>query len=224
MVVLGANLADAKGGPPRGTSATAEEQELLQATGPAGPQLVTQAQALEQQVGITTDSDVLTASNVGAAASELRASMSDLAKLITAGSYVAGVAFALGAIAKFQAHKINPTQVPISHGIVLLFIAAALIFLPAIFGGTGTGAPVDPRALPSPISGSDLLAAIGPVLREARAAGLTREGKRGPLLPSDATAKITTALEAHGASGRGLDAATAMGVLAAGAIVAGARA
>jgi intracellular multiplication protein IcmD len=65
-------------------------------------------------------------------------SLSDLAKLIAAGSYVGGLGFALGAIMKFKAHKDNPTQIPVGTPIALLFIAAALIFLPTIFSSTGT--------------------------------------------------------------------------------------
>jgi intracellular multiplication protein IcmD len=61
--------------------------------------------------------------------------LSDLAKLITAGSYVAGMGFAIGAILKFKAHKDNPTQVPISMPIALIFIAAALIFAPSVYNG-----------------------------------------------------------------------------------------
>lgn len=63
--------------------------------------------------------------------------ISALAKLITAGSYVAGLGFALGAILKFKAHKDNPTQSSLSTPIALLFIAAALIFIPAIFQTSG---------------------------------------------------------------------------------------
>lgn len=64
-------------------------------------------------------------------------SIGSLATLITAGAYVAGFGFALGAILKFKAHKDNPTQTPLSKPIVLLFVAAALIFLPSIFKSTG---------------------------------------------------------------------------------------
>lgn len=56
-----------------------------------------------------------------------------LAPLITAGSYVGGLGFAIGAIMKFRQHKDNPTQQPISVPIALLFIAAALIFIPSVF-------------------------------------------------------------------------------------------
>lgn len=74
---------------------------------------------------------------IGSLASNVTQSMSNLAKLITAGSYVAGFGFAIGAILKFKAHKDNPTQIPVGTPIALIFIAAALIFLPAIFGVAG---------------------------------------------------------------------------------------
>jgi hypothetical protein len=61
-----------------------------------------------------------------------------LAQLITAASYVAGLGFGIAAIAKFKAHKDNPTQ-PVGSGIALLFVAAALIFTPSVFkAGGGT--------------------------------------------------------------------------------------
>lgn len=75
--------------------------------------------------------------SVGDLASNVLDSMSNLAKLITAGSYVAGFGFAMGAILKFKAHKDNPQQIPIGTPIALLFIGAALIFIPAIFGTAG---------------------------------------------------------------------------------------
>lgn len=71
---------------------------------------------------------------IGSAASNVTQSMAQIAKLITAGSYVAGFGFAVGAILKFKAHKDNPTQIPVGTPIALIFIAAALIFLPSIFG------------------------------------------------------------------------------------------
>lgn len=64
--------------------------------------------------------------------------LASLAQAITASSYVAGMGFALAAILKFQSHKPNPTtQVPVGTAIALLFIAAALLFIPAIFSTTG---------------------------------------------------------------------------------------
>jgi intracellular multiplication protein IcmD len=70
-------------------------------------------------------------------ASSMTGSFNSVAKLITAGSYLAGLGFSIGAIMKFKQHKDNPTQVPIGTPIALVFIAAALLFLPTILGVTG---------------------------------------------------------------------------------------
>lgn len=74
---------------------------------------------------------------VGGMASKITESFSSLTKLITAGSYLAGLGFSIGAIMKFKQHKDNPTQIPIGTPIALVFISAALLFLPSILGVTG---------------------------------------------------------------------------------------
>lgn len=76
-------------------------------------------------------------SGIGSVASNVTRNLEGLAKLITAASYVAGMAFAVGAIVKFKAHKDNPTQIPIGTPIALLFVGAALIFIPTIFKVSG---------------------------------------------------------------------------------------
>lgn len=89
-------------------------------------------------------------SGIGGVASQVTTNLAAIAKLITAGSYVVGMAFAVGAIVKFKAHKDNPTQIPIGTPIALLFVAAALIFIPTVFkvggstlfGASGTVAGV----------------------------------------------------------------------------------
>lgn len=75
--------------------------------------------------------------DIGAVASQVTDSLGSLAKLITFGSYVAGMGFAVGAILKFKAHKDQPQQIPVGTPIALIFIAAALIFLPNIFSVAG---------------------------------------------------------------------------------------
>lgn len=75
--------------------------------------------------------------NVGAVADTVTESLGGIARLITAGAYVAGMAFMVGAIVKFKAHKDNPTQIPIGTPIALLFVGAALIFIPTVFGVGG---------------------------------------------------------------------------------------
>lgn len=74
---------------------------------------------------------------LGTVAYQVTSQLGNVAKLITAGSYVAGFGFAVAAIVKFKAHKDNPTQVHLSMGVVLLFVAAGLMFLPSVFKATG---------------------------------------------------------------------------------------
>lgn len=65
-------------------------------------------------------------------ASTITSSLSNLGKLITAGSYLAGLGFAIASSFKFKQHKDNPTQIPVGTPIALVFIAAALLFLPSL--------------------------------------------------------------------------------------------
>lgn len=74
---------------------------------------------------------------IGTLASNITGSLSGIAKLIQGVAYVAGAAFAVGAIMKFKAHKDSPQQTPIGQPIALIFIAAALIFLPSVIKSTG---------------------------------------------------------------------------------------
>jgi len=76
---------------------------------------------------------------IGGIAANITSNLKNVAKLITAGSYVGGMAFAVGAIAKFKQHKDNPSQIPLSTPVVLLFVGIGLIFIPSIFkAGGGT--------------------------------------------------------------------------------------
>lgn len=74
---------------------------------------------------------------LGTMASSITATFGAVGKLITAGSYVAGLGFSIGAIMKFKQHKDNPTQIPIGTPIALVFISAALLFLPTLLQFTG---------------------------------------------------------------------------------------
>jgi intracellular multiplication protein IcmD len=90
-----------------------------------------------------------TAQTLGGVASNVIASFAAIGKLITAGSYIAGLAFAVGAIMKFKQHKDNPTQIQIGQPIGLVVIAAALLFMPTVletlgatmFGSAKTAGP-----------------------------------------------------------------------------------
>lgn len=74
---------------------------------------------------------------IGNVATTITSNFENLAKLMTAIAYIAGVAFAIAAIMKFKQHKDNPTQIPIGTPIALLFVSAALLFLPTVLGVAG---------------------------------------------------------------------------------------
>ena len=78
------------------------------------------------------------AGTLGDVASGLSKSFTNLGLMISGASYLAGVAFAIGAIMKFKQHKDNPTQIPIGTPIALLFVGAALLFLPSLMKVAGT--------------------------------------------------------------------------------------
>jgi len=75
--------------------------------------------------------------SIGEMAGSISGSFSSLSKLVTAGSYLAGLAFSIAAILKFKQHKDNPTQIPIGAPISLVYLAAALLFLPSIIDVPG---------------------------------------------------------------------------------------
>ena len=70
---------------------------------------------------------------LGEMAQTITQSFDGLARLITAGAYMAGMGFIMASMLKFKAHKDNPTQIPIGTPIALLFVGSALMFLPHIF-------------------------------------------------------------------------------------------
>ncbi len=78
-----------------------------------------------------------TVTTFGGMATKITESFSGVVKLITAGSYIAGIGFSLGAVMKFKQHKDNPTQIPIGTPISMVFIAAALLFFPTVLSLSG---------------------------------------------------------------------------------------
>ena len=79
----------------------------------------------------------IASTTIGTMASSITSSFSSLTRLITAGSYLAGLGFSVGAIMTFKQHKDNPTSIPLGKPIALVFIAAALLFLPTILSVAG---------------------------------------------------------------------------------------
>lgn len=55
-----------------------------------------------------------------------------LAVVIQDISLIAGVGFVMASFFKFHQHKLNPTQVPMSQGVSLLLIGAALLLFPLL--------------------------------------------------------------------------------------------
>lgn len=78
-----------------------------------------------------------TSLTLGGMADSIIESFTSLTKLITAGSYIAGLGFSIGGIMKFKQHKDNPTNITIGQPITFILIAAALLFLPTILSVTG---------------------------------------------------------------------------------------
>lgn len=75
--------------------------------------------------------------NIGNMASGISGGFTSITKMVTGGCYIAGLAFAVTAILQFKQHKDNPTQVTIGKPIALVFIAAALLFMPSILSVAG---------------------------------------------------------------------------------------
>ncbi len=88
------------------------------------------------------------AGNLADIASGIKTQASALATALSVVSYLAGVGFAMAGILQFKAHKENPQQVPLSKPVVMILVAASLVFLPTVinvagaslFGGTPSNA------------------------------------------------------------------------------------
>jgi intracellular multiplication protein IcmD len=97
--------------------------------------------------------------SVSALADNVGKSVGHLAVVLTDVSIIAGIGFVMASFFKFHQHKLNPTQVPLSQGITLLLIGAALLLFPtmlptathAVFGSASFGK----------ISGSGIKGLIG---------------------------------------------------------------
>lgn len=78
--------------------------------------------------------------SIGSIASSINSSFSNLTKLITAESYLAGLGFSIGAVMKFKQHKDNPTQIPIGTPLALDLVSAAALYLPSVSGSSAKAA------------------------------------------------------------------------------------
>jgi intracellular multiplication protein IcmD len=69
---------------------------------------------------------------LGSMAEVVTANFSNVSKLITSSSYLAGLGFSVASIAKFKAHKDNPTQAPVGTPTALVAVAAIETYLPSL--------------------------------------------------------------------------------------------
>lgn len=60
-----------------------------------------------------------------------------IASLLHVTAYVSGVGFTLAGILQFKTHKENPQQTPLSKPVVMIVVAAALLFLPTVLDIAG---------------------------------------------------------------------------------------
>lgn len=74
---------------------------------------------------------------IGQIARNIMGSFQDLGELMIAMAYLSGFGFTVSAVFKFKQHKDNPTQIPVSTPLALLFVGIVLIFLPGIIKPTG---------------------------------------------------------------------------------------
>lgn len=75
--------------------------------------------------------------SLGDLADNIRDSLAGVETLIIALCYIGGVAFAGAAIMKFKQYKDNPQQITLGQPIALVFIAAALVWLPQLIKTSG---------------------------------------------------------------------------------------
>jgi len=69
---------------------------------------------------------------ISTVASSVTTQATAITRLLSITAYVAGVGFALAGILQFKAHKENPTTTPLSKPVVMIVVAAALLFLPTV--------------------------------------------------------------------------------------------
>lgn len=95
---------------------------------------------------VAADSFAAATTGLGGVAESVHTSLSSFEKVIGTGSYVIGLAFAIGAIMKFKQHKDNPSNIPIGTPMALLVVAIALVFLPSLISLTGSTAKMSETA------------------------------------------------------------------------------
>ncbi len=76
--------------------------------------------------------------NISSIATTVTTQAHAIAKLLSVTAYVAGVGFSLAGVLQFKGHKENPQQVPLSKPVVMIVVAACLLYLPTVLDVAGT--------------------------------------------------------------------------------------
>lgn len=138
--------------------ALANAVDYFQTVAPSYPSI---GSAAHDEVLLAASLQTAYLGNVDDIAKNVTSSFESLDKLISASRYLEGLAFSIASILKFKQHKDNPTQIPLGAPTSMVFVAAALLFLPALLGITGStlfGDNGAPTASPS---------RLGPLRRSA---------------------------------------------------------
>ena len=78
--------------------------------------------------------EVAHANGIAGMGNQLRDQIGSLTDLIGAASFIVGLVFGASGLMKFKQHSENPQGTPISHAMVRILVAGALISLPSILG------------------------------------------------------------------------------------------
>lgn len=92
-------------------------------------------------------------------AGNIDGTITSMAWVLSDVSLLAGIGFIMTSFFKFHQHKLNPTQVPISHGITMLLIGAGLALFPTLIP-TASKSVFGSQAQVSKVGGGDIKALI----------------------------------------------------------------
>ena len=85
-------------------------------------------------VAVVPASEALATGGIAGMGDQLRQQIGSLTDLIGAASFIVGLVFGASGLLKFKQHSENPQGTPLSHAMVRLVVAGALIALPAVLG------------------------------------------------------------------------------------------
>ncbi|MBV6632833.1 MAG: hypothetical protein KI792_07355 [Alphaproteobacteria bacterium] len=85
-------------------------------------------------VAVVPTSEALASGGIAGMGAQLQGQIGSLTDLIGAASFIVGLVFGASGLLKFKQHSENPQGTPLSHAMVRLVVAGALIALPAVLG------------------------------------------------------------------------------------------